>query len=152
MMARKTRSPELAAYEAAAKRIRQGDDSAEAAAACAKAEAAYGAALTAAKAAKPGWYNLPIAAAMWCPPRYLQADQHLTHTEETNTMMARKKQVRTFHPLDVAASIQEQSGKVGNLLAAVQALLSLNPDFPGADILRNAADECRAAMYPDDDQ
>ena len=64
-MARKTRSPELAAYEAAAKRIRQGADSAEAAATCAAAEAAYRATLPQSKPTKPGWYNLPIAEAMW---------------------------------------------------------------------------------------
>jgi hypothetical protein len=65
--------------------------------------------------------------------------------------MARKQQTRTFHPLEVAKSIEEQSNKVGILLGAVESILSLHPDLPGGEILRRAADECRAAMYPEHD-
>lgn len=64
-------------------------------------------------------------------------------------MSKRKAPRRTFHPLDMAASLQEQNYKIAILLGAVQSFLSINPDAPGATILQQAADDCRAALYPD---
>lgn len=66
--------------------------------------------------------------------------------------MARaKKPVKTFHPLQMARSLEEQNEKIGLLIQTVHAILSAYPDLPEADVLRDAADQARAAIWPDED-
>ena len=62
------------------------------------------------------------------------------------------KPPKTFHPLEVSQSLVEQSQKVGMLLMVVRTVLSLNGNLLGATELAKAAEECRSAMYPEDDE
>lgn len=59
------------------------------------------------------------------------------------------KKVRTIHPLTVADSLKAQNDAVNLLVSAVDAFLKFHADAPGADILRKAMDNCRAAMWPE---
>lgn len=64
-------------------------------------------------------------------------------------MVKAKRSTRTFHLLDVAKSLEEQNNKVGLLIQAVHAFLTTHEGIAGADLLRKAADDARAAMWPD---
>jgi hypothetical protein len=63
-MARNT-SPEHQAYSAAARAVREGDESPAALARLAQAEAVYEASKPAPAPQAPGWWNIPAAASCW---------------------------------------------------------------------------------------
>ena len=62
------------------------------------------------------------------------------------------KTVKTFSPLSMARSLEEQSGKVGRLCYEVGVFLNMNPSAVGTDELRRVLRECSAAMWPQDDE
>jgi len=67
--------------------------------------------------------------------------------------MAKKPAPRTFHHMDVAASLKAQSQAVMMLLQTVNAALSLDGNRMSAvwrDELRKQADAVQAVMWPQD--
>lgn len=65
-------------------------------------------------------------------------------------MKRKLKPVKTFHFLDMADSLREQGQFIFSMICAAETVMKLNPDLHGGSELRRAVDECRAAMYPEE--